>query len=306
MVSTRRRLALLGACIASLLLAAAFLGSSGSASAGPNRAGDRSTSRSDAAVPARPGAPSTSGRQQGAPGHARAARTAPETAHFEGAIDNSDPTQTDRLFRSGVPGTCAVPTSGALFGDATPRHYDLYEVVNNGGSPSCVDVTVGTDVCTGTNFIFSAGYSPTFNPANILENWQSDSGFSPDIGAPQTYSFNLAASAHAFINVHEVTPNAGCSHYTVDVNGADPVGGPPPPPPPPPPLRRRHDADHPAVPGLHLWPVVHAGSRRFERDAPVHGRKLDVHQHLPARGSVRAHLLPVLGRPAHRQLQRHR
>jgi len=54
MVSTRRRLALLGACIASLLLAAAFFGSSGSASAGPNRAGDRSTSRSDAAVPARP------------------------------------------------------------------------------------------------------------------------------------------------------------------------------------------------------------------------------------------------------------
>ena len=155
MVSTRRRLALLGACIASLLLAAAFFGSSGSASAGPNRAGDRSTSRSDAAVPARPTAPSTSGRQQGASGHARAARTAPESAHFEGAIDGSDPTQTDRLFRSGIASTCAAPTSGALFGDAAARHYDLYEVVNNGGSPSCVDVTVGTDVCTGTNFIFS-------------------------------------------------------------------------------------------------------------------------------------------------------
>jgi len=235
MVSTRRRLALLGACIASLLLAAAFLGSSGSASAGPNRAGDRSTSRSDAGVPARPATPSTSGRQQGAPGHARAARTAPENAHFEGAIDNSDPTQTDRLFRSGINSTCAAPTSGAVFGDGAAHHYDLYEVVNNSGSPSCVEVNVGTDVCTGTNFIFSAAYNPTFNPANILENWQADSGSSPDIGIPQIYSFNLAASAHAFINVHEVTAGAGCPHYTVDVNGADPVGGPPPPPPPPPP-----------------------------------------------------------------------
>ena len=48
--------------------------------------------------------------------------------------------------------------------------------MNNGGSPSCVDVTVGTDVCTGTNYIFSGAYSPSFNPANILENWQADLG----------------------------------------------------------------------------------------------------------------------------------
>ena len=155
-------------------------------------------------------------------------------AHFSGSITNGDPTQAGRLFRDGVPDTCAAPGTSGLF-DSAPRHYDVYEVVNNQGTSQCVEVTVGTTTCTGTNFIYSAGYSPTFNPANILENWQADLGSSPQPGLPGTYSFNLASGAHAFINVHEVTADAGCPDYTVDVINADPVGGPPPPPPPPPP-----------------------------------------------------------------------
>ena len=178
MVSSRRRLALMGACIASLLLAAAFFGSTGSASVGKNRAQSSNNKRSDAAVPARPTLLSPrAGAQRGASGHARAVRTAPLSAHFEGAIDGSDPTQAGRLFRDGIPDTCAAPGTSGLF-DSAPRHYDVYEVVNSTGSPSCVEVTVGTDSCTGTNFIYSAGYTPTFNPANILENWQADLGSS--------------------------------------------------------------------------------------------------------------------------------
>ena len=108
MVSSRRRLALMGACIASLLLAAAFFGSTGSAAAGKNRAQSSNNKRSDAAVPARPTLLSPrAGAQRGASGHARAVRTAPLSAHFEGAIDGSDPTQAGRLFRDGIPDTCA-------------------------------------------------------------------------------------------------------------------------------------------------------------------------------------------------------
>ena len=36
-----------------------------------------------------------------------------------GSIDPSDPTQTDRLFRSGIPQTCPASTTCAIFGDAT-------------------------------------------------------------------------------------------------------------------------------------------------------------------------------------------
>ena len=41
-----------------------------------------------------------------------------------GSIDQSDPTQIDRLFRSGIPQTCPASTTCAILGDAIPRHYD--------------------------------------------------------------------------------------------------------------------------------------------------------------------------------------
>jgi hypothetical protein len=141
-------------------------------------------------------------------------------AHFSGSLSAGDPSQTGRLHRDGVPDTCAVPGTGQI-SDGAPHLYDAYEIVNNGGSPSCVEVTVGTTSCTGTSSIYSAAYSPTFNPGNILENWQADLGNSPDVGAPQTYSFTLGAGAHAFINVHQVYTEE-CPGYTVDVVGADP------------------------------------------------------------------------------------
>src|SRR4029453_16053564 len=96
MVKSRRRLAVLGACIASLLLAAVFFGSTGSASAGKAKASRNQAMRPSAAPPARPPLLSPAGpKQNRARRHAEAARTAPEDAHFSGAIDGSDPTQTD-------------------------------------------------------------------------------------------------------------------------------------------------------------------------------------------------------------------
>src|SRR5580765_8152356 len=110
-------------------------------------------------------------------------------AHFSGSLTSGDPTQTGRLYRDGVPDTCAAPGTGSIF-DSAPHLYDTYEIVNNGAT-GCVEVTVGTTSCTGTGYIYSAAYSPTFNPGNILENWQADLGTSPDIGTPGTYSFTL-------------------------------------------------------------------------------------------------------------------
>ena len=98
-----------------------------------------------------------------------------------GSIDTGDPTQTDRLFRSGVPQTCPPTTTCATFGDGLPHHYDEYTFTNTTGSTQCV--TVDTDTaCTGTNFIFIASYLGSFDPANICTNWIGDSGSSPDMG----------------------------------------------------------------------------------------------------------------------------
>jgi hypothetical protein len=76
-------------------------------------------------------------------------------AHFSGSLTSGDPTQTGRLYRDGVPDTCDAPGSGQIF-DSEPHLYDTYEIVNNGASQQCVEVTVGTTSCTSTAFIYSA------------------------------------------------------------------------------------------------------------------------------------------------------
>ena len=154
----------------------------------------------------------------------------PSGCVVSGSIDTGDPTQTDRLFRSGVPQTCPPSTTCATFGDGLPHHYDEYTFTNTTGSTQCV--TVDTDTaCTGTNFIFIASYLGSFDPANICTNWIGDSGSSPDIGVPAPYQFDLDDGQTVVIVVSEVTPDAGCAGYTVTVSGICGGGGSPTPTP---------------------------------------------------------------------------
>src|SRR5262249_26702140 len=64
-----------------------------------------------------------------------------------GSIANGDPTQTDRLFRSGVPQTCPATTTCAIFGDGQPRRFDSYTFSNTTGSTQCVHIDTTTS-CT--------------------------------------------------------------------------------------------------------------------------------------------------------------
>ena len=100
----------------------------------------------------------------------------PGGCQVTGSIDTGDPTQIDRLFRSGIPQTCPASTSCAIFGDGLPRHYDQYTFTNTTGATQCVTVDTNT-ACTGTNFIFTAAYLGSFDPNNICTNWIGDSGF---------------------------------------------------------------------------------------------------------------------------------
>lgn len=139
---------------------------------------------------------------------------------FTGAITSSDPTQTNRLFRSGVASTCGVPNTAGIGNNGT-YHYDQYTLQNNTASTQCVTATLNT-ACTDTNFIFAGSYVPSFNPANITANNVGDPGVSPN-GAPVSWGFNVPASSTFVIVVSEVTANAGCPAYTLTVDSGVPT-----------------------------------------------------------------------------------
>jgi hypothetical protein len=145
-----------------------------------------------------------------------------------GTIDNTDPTQTDRLYRDGFPdfcgctGTCFTIADGAI-------HYDAYTFTNMTGSAQCVTVDVNTN-CQGSNFIFTAAYLGTFDPNNICANWIADQGQSPLPGSPTPFSFNIDDGQSFVLVVSEVNAGAGCSSYTMNVSGLCNGGTPSPTP----------------------------------------------------------------------------
>src|SRR5262245_15375453 len=146
----------------------------------------------------------------------------------EGTIDGSDPTQTDRLFRDGVPSTCAAPkVCPGPFGDGQQHHYDMWTFTNSTGSSQCVSVDASTS-CVGTNYIFLAAYLGTFDPTDICANYLADQGSSPDPSAPPgPFSFNRDDGQAVVIVVSEVTADTGCPDYTMSVSGLCSGGGGP-------------------------------------------------------------------------------
>jgi hypothetical protein len=143
-----------------------------------------------------------------------------------GSIDGSDPTQTDRMFRDGIPSTCAVPkVCPGPFGDGLQHHYDSYTYTNNTGSTQCVTVDPTTE-CVGTNYTFVVAYLGSFNPADICENYLADSGSSPDpTQPPVTFSFNVDPGQSFVVVVSEVTADAGCNAYTLNITPEEICGG---------------------------------------------------------------------------------
>ena len=144
-----------------------------------------------------------------------------------GSIDAGDPTQTDRLFRSGIPQTCPASTSCSVFGDGAQHHYDEYTFTNTTGATQCVTIDTNT-ACTGTNFIFVAAYLGTFDPVNICTNWIGDSGGSPNPDQP--FQVNVDPGQTFIVVVSEVTADAGCPGYTVTITGLCQQGTPTPTP----------------------------------------------------------------------------
>jgi hypothetical protein len=133
---------------------------------------------------------------------------------IDGSIDNTDPTQVDRLFRSFIPGNCNYTFTCEIIGDAQSRHYDAYNFTNTTGSTQCVTVDMNTP-CTDANFIFTAAYLGSFDPNNICANWIADEGESPH---PQNqFSFTVDPGQTYVLVVSEVTVGSGCPANTMTV-----------------------------------------------------------------------------------------
>src|SRR5437868_340256 len=146
---------------------------------------------------------------------------------IEGSIDDTDPTQTDKLNRSGIPQTCPATTTCAIFGDGLLHHYDSYTFTSTSGSTQCVTIDTNS-ACIGVRFIFTAAYLGSFDPKNICTNWIGDSGFSPD--PDQAFQVDLDDGQTLVVVVSNVTFNGTCPAYTLTITGLCGGGTPTPSP----------------------------------------------------------------------------
>ena len=125
--------------------------------------------------------------------------------------------QKARLSRNGTPSMCGSPkATPPLLGTGT-RQFDAYGFNTCQNSvASCVTVTL-LDLSLGN--LFSAAYAPTFNPADVRQNYRADAGVSGNL---TTYSFDLGAGPQSFVvDVHEVNQGLGVgAQYTLSVAGA--------------------------------------------------------------------------------------
>ncbi len=134
---------------------------------------------------------------------------------IEGAITDTDLTQTDRIVRGDPASTCASPQSCSAFGSGDSFHYDVYPFVNNSSTTQCVSVKVDAKTCIDTHYLQSAAYLGAYNPANQCSNFLGDIGASPT--PIKSYSFSVAAwQSYSVVVLNSVTGNL-CPGYTVTV-----------------------------------------------------------------------------------------
>ena len=124
-------------------------------------------------------------------------------------------TQNGRLFRDGIPDTCALSAAGGA-PIAGSFAYDKYDFVNTSANPACINVDINT-ACTGTNFIYAGAYVGAYDPNNPTTNNVASCGGSPNPTA--VMSFNVPGGAAFSIVFAEVTAGAGCPNYTFQLSG---------------------------------------------------------------------------------------
>src|SRR6185312_497298 len=119
-------------------------------------------------------------------------------------------TQTNRLFRDGIPSTCANKTFPGESAVATIR-YDTHTFVN-GASPACIKVSLA-----GNFAAHSAVYQTTYDPANKNVNFLGDLGIAyAGNNSTASYTVNVPAGATYVVVVTETALGVG-GNYTLSL-----------------------------------------------------------------------------------------
>ena len=123
-------------------------------------------------------------------------------------------TQTGRIFRDGVASACGAPkTFPGIFDAAGSRQYDGYTF--NACRDACAEITVTNNTSPFT--LFSAAYSPSFNPGDLQANYAGDAGVSD---STTSYGIDTLAGTDYTVVVHELEPGVGIgTNYTVQISG---------------------------------------------------------------------------------------
>ncbi len=140
------------------------------------------------------------------------------------SLSLTDPTQSDRLFRTGTPSDCNGRTCPGPFGSGT-YHYKTFKFTNSSGGPACVTVTMNA-ACTGSTpgQVEAVAYlGSTFTPrtsATICDQYLGDAGSSVGSVLPsQTFSFTVPAQSDFLIVTNTVSPGTDCTQFSGTISG---------------------------------------------------------------------------------------
>ncbi|HET6545112.1 MAG TPA: kelch repeat-containing protein, partial [Rhodanobacteraceae bacterium] len=146
----------------------------------------------------------------------------PASVSFDVTIDASTTDQqTGRLFRGGVPSTCAAPLTASVF-DSLPRRYvtspSLY---NQSSSDVCATITVTFDAACDIN-MQPAAYLGSFDPTDITANYLGDPGLSSGLPPnPLSFEVTVPGGASIVVNVNDAnSPSQGVA-CTATVSSAE-------------------------------------------------------------------------------------
>jgi hypothetical protein len=123
------------------------------------------------------------------------------TAAQEGVVRVINGTESQRLFRNGIPNSCSITkTCPGPFTVTVP--FSVLEFDNPGRKKACVTITITNLSAQGT--LFSHAHLKRYDPNNVCKNYLGDAGLSNTV---TSYKINLPDGAKRFaIVVEGVSP----------------------------------------------------------------------------------------------------
>lgn len=144
-------------------------------------------------------------------------------------VDGVSPTQSGRIFRDGVAGTCAGKAYPGDFNTSSTYFYETFEFTNASSDPICVTIEfdpepTGTADDCGTNAHISA-YQSSYDPSDQEANYLGDVGSS----VAQSFSFPLPGGEDVVLAVTNTSALQECefafSYETTEITQGTPALG---------------------------------------------------------------------------------